>query len=118
MSECHAAPEEVERNKRVVNNEHGHEAQNQNTSNAMGIPSNGILQMTKTALNMNYIFILNCLIATPACVASIVFWNCNPDIGECETFLIVYKIILPLSFIIISGGIFIFFYKLKKTESF
>ena len=41
------------------------ESQNQNTSNAVGIPSNGILQMTKTALNMNYIFILNCLIATP-----------------------------------------------------
>ena len=73
MSECPAAPEEVERNKRVVNNDHGHEAQNQNTSNAVGIPSNGILQMTKTALNMNYIFILNCLIATPACIASIVF---------------------------------------------
>jgi hypothetical protein len=79
--------------------------------------SNGIFLMAKTALNMNYVVILNCLINTPLSIMTIIYWNCDQAKGDCDGFLLFNKLMITPRVLAICAGFIIFYYKIKKSDS-
>ena len=76
-----------------------------------------IFLMARTALNMNYLVILHCLINTPLSIMSIIHWDCRQERGECEAFLLFTNIMIIPRFFIIFCGFCIFFFNFKKLDS-
>ena len=90
------------------------EGQSENTTTK--ITGKEIFAMAKTALNLNYIVILDSLINTPNSIMSIIYWECDHEEGECDEFLLYNKVMVPIRIVTIFGGIFICFYKLRNKE--
>ena len=78
--------------------------------------SKSIFVMAKTALNLNYIVILNCLIDTPIFIMSIVFWNCTFDDGKCDAFVRFNQYMILPRLIVVFAGCCIFSYKIKHSD--
>ena len=94
------------------------ENQNQNIqSTSTDSNSNPVFVMAKTALSMNYMVILNCLFNTPFYIMSIIYWDCDYEKGECDVFLLFNKFMVPPRLLIIFGGFFIFFYKMRRSDN-
>jgi hypothetical protein len=77
---------------------------------------NNVFLIAKTALNINYVVIITCLINTPVAILSIIYCNCDPENGDCHVFLIFNKISIPLKILAIFGGCLIIFFKTKKSD--
>jgi hypothetical protein len=86
-------------------------------STAADCNNTNIFLMARTALNMNYIVILHCLINTPLSIMSIIYWDCSQERGECDAFLLFTNIMIIPRFFVIFCGFCIFFFNFKKLDS-
>lgn len=68
----------------------------QETNEPLQANSNSFMLLIRTALNMNYIVIIYCIMFTPKTITSIIYCNCDHQNGECEVHLLVYKWMLPI----------------------
>ena len=105
----------------VMTEEHREEVEDIRTKNTANLnkeeSKTQIFQMAKTALNMNYVVIFHCLINTPLSIMTIIYWNCNNDIGKCNHFLVFNKIMIVPRLLTICTGFVIFYHKIRKGEN-
>ena len=87
------------------------------TTSNRDLNKNQIFLMAKTALNMNYIVIFDCIINTPLSIMTIIYLNCDNDIGDCDVFLLFNKIMIAPRLLTICAGFVIFFYKIRHGET-
>ena len=71
--------------------------------------------VARTALNMNYVVILGCLMYFIRAVLSIIYCECHIN-DDCDVFIIVWKYLIPLRIILVVCGCYVFYYKLKRNE--
>ena len=84
--------------------------------NSSSLSSKSVLSIARAALNINYIVILFCLANTPLSIMALVYSSCRDDNNYCDTFLLLYKVMIVVRILAFFGGTFIFFYKIKKYD--
>ena len=105
-------PEEPERRTETNIEDNVEDSSMQSDSNTANI-----LLVAKTALNMNYIVILYCIISLPRAIMAIIYRNCEQENGDCHYFLMFSKFMIPIRLTCILFGFFVFLYKFKKDNS-
>ena len=73
--------------------------------------------VARTALNMNYVVILGCIMYFIRAVLSIIYCECHFN-DDCDIFVIVWKNLIPLRIVLVVSGCYVFYDKLKKNEIF
>ena len=71
----------------------------------------------KSALNMNYLVILSCLLVTFRSIMSIYYHDCDQVNGDCDTFLKYHRRSIPLHIANVGLGLSVFFYKMKYNNN-
>ena len=88
----------------------------QETNEPLQANNNRSFLLIRTALNMNYIVIIYCIMLFPRTITSIIYCNCDHQNGECEVPLLVYKAMHPIYFLLVVSGSLTFFYKIKRVD--
>ena len=86
---------------------------NNNETNQAPVYAKNYRFIVKTALTINYGFILFCLMNTPVSIMSIIYWKCDHVQNHCDIYITFFKLwIFPRIFTLFSAFVVI----VKKIE--